>query len=397
MLIRKTFKYRLKIKPEVALLFRQFTGSCRFVWNKALALQKDHLASGKRCLSYESLANLLPQWKKEHPFLKEAPSQSLQQVLKNLERALNDAFDRQNPKRFPNFKKKFKSTDSFRYPQGFRIEGYRIFLPKLGLVRFINSRPIHGTPKNVTVSRRGKHWFVSIQTEIEVATPVHPSTTVTGGDRGVKRFLTLSDGTCYEPLNIFRKLERKLAKEQRKLARKVKRSRNWQKQKARLTRLHIHIDDARNDYLHKISSEVSKNHAVVVLEDLKIKNMTASANGTNDAPGRNVKQKANLNKSILDQGWGEFGRQLEYKLRWRGGLVLYVNPSFTSQTCSVCGHVSPNNRMNQELFVCGECGYTANADLNAAINIKRAGHAQLACQANGAARPSATGTSRIAA
>ncbi len=227
--------------------------------------------------------------------------------------------------------------------------------------------------------------------------PVHPSNSAVGGDRGVKRFLSLSDGTFYEPLNAFRKLEQQLAKEQRKLSRRTRKSRNWYKQKAKITKLHIKIADARNDYLHKVSNAVSKNHAVVVLEDLKVKNMTASAKGTLVAPGRMVKQKAGLNRAILDQGWGEFARQLEYKQSWQGGWVLYVNPAHTSQTCSACGHISPDNRKSQELFVCEECGHTANADENAAINIERAGHAQLACQANGAVMPSATGTSRIAA
>jgi putative transposase len=109
-----------------------------------------------------------------------------------------------------------------------------------------------------------------------------------------------------------------------------------------------------------------------------------------------VKQKAGLNKSILDQGWGEFARQLEYKQAWQGGWVLYVPAAYTSQTCSQCNHASPGNRKTRELFVCENCGHTANADENAAINIERAGHARLACQANGAVMPSATGTSRIA-
>jgi putative transposase len=397
MQIRKAFKYRLKTNSGDEALFSRHAGCCRFVWNKALALQKERLADGDYCLNYESLANLLPQWKQEHPFLSEAPSQALQQVLKNLDKALKEAFDKKNPKRFPNFKKKFKSVDSFRYPQGFKVEGNRIFLPKVGWRRFINSRLVTGIAKNATVSRRGKHWFVSIQTEFEFAEPQHPSNSIIGGDRGVKRFITLSNGKSYEPLGGFRKMERQLAKEQRKLARKVKRSKNWRKQKERITRLHIRIADARSDYLHKVSSEVSKNHAVVVLEDLQVKNMTASAKGKSEAPGKNVKQKSGLNKSILDQGWGEFGRQLEYKQAWRGGWVLYVPAAYTSQTCSQCNHVSPGNRKSQELFVCENCGHTANADENAAINIERAGHARLACQANGAVMPSATGTSRIAA
>ena len=379
------------------LLLRQFAGSCRFVWNKALALQKDRLDQGKRCLSYNKLAVLLPEWKVEFPFLKEVHSQPIQQTLKNLDRALKDAFDKKSPKRFPTFKRKGAAADSFRYPQGFKLENSRVYLPKIGWVAYFDSRPIEGTPRNVTVSRKGQHWFVSIQTEREVTEPIHPSSSSVGGDRGVKRLLALSDGSFYEPLNAFRRLEKQLAKEQRKLSRKTKKSRNWYKQKAKITKLHIRIADARNDYLHKVSTDVSKNHAVVVLEDLKVANMSKSAKGTLEAPGRNIGQKSGLNKAILDQGWGEFRRQLEYKQAWRGGWVLLVNPAYTSQKCSCCGHTAKENRKNQELFECTACGFTANADHNAAINIKRAGHAQLACQANDAVMSSATGTIKEAA
>jgi len=398
MIQRQAYKYRLKTKTAEELLMRQFAGCCRFVWNKALALQKERLDAGERTISYNKLALLLPSWKKDHPFLNDAPSQTLQQVLMNLDRAIKDAFDPKQPEKlFPVFKKKGKSRDSFRYPQGFKINGKRVFLPKIGWVGFRKSRDTEGAPKNITVSRNGKHWFASIQTEQEVAEPIHPSGSLVGIDRGVKQFAALSDGSVFAPLNSFKKMEEKLAKEQRKLARKIKKSKNWFKQKSRITKLHIKIADMRSDYLHKLSTTISKNHAVVVLEELKVKNMSASAKGAKEAPGKRVKQKSGLNKAILDQGWGYFRLMLEYKQARLGGWVVYVNPAYTSQTCSRCGHIHPGNRKSQAEFVCLSCGFTANADLNAAINIKRAGHAQLACQANGAVMPSATGTSRLAA
>jgi len=398
MILRKAYKYRMKTRASDELLMKQFAGCCRFVWNKALALQKERLDAGERTLGYNKMALLLPSWKTDHPFLNEAPSQALQQVLMNLDRAVKDAFDPKQPdKHFPTFKKKFVSRDSFRYPQGFRLEGPKVFLPKLGWISFRKSRPTEGVPRNITVSRKGSHWFVSIQTETEVSEPAHPSGSIVGIDCGVTRFATLSDGTFHEPRHAFRKMELKLAREQRKLARKTKRSNNWQKQKERITRLHIRIADMRNDYLHKLSTTISKSHAVVVLEELKVKHMSASARGTSASPGKNVKQKSGLNKSILDQGWGNFRLYLEYKQAQRGGWVLYINPAYTSQTCSGCGHIHPGNRKSQAKFVCRSCGLETNADLNAAINISRAGHARLACQANGASMPSATGTSRLAA
>ena len=144
---------------------------------------------------------------------------------------------------------------------------------------------------NVTVSRRGKHWFVSIQTEMEVGDPKHSSASTVGIDLGVKRFATLSDGTFYEPANSFRKLEGKGGREQRKLSCKVEGSKNWYKQKNIIAPLHIRIADTRNDYLHKTSTTISKNHAVVVLEDLKVSNMSASARGTIENPVKGSRQK----------------------------------------------------------------------------------------------------------
>jgi putative transposase len=140
------------------------------------------------------------------------------------------------------------------------------------------------------------------------------------------------------------------------------------------------IVNIRNDVLHKASTTISKNHAVVVLEDLRIPNMTASAAGTVEDPGRSVRAKRGLNRRILDQGWGEFRRQLDYKLAWSGGALLLVDPRDTSRTCAQCGHVSSENRQAQATFRCLGCGYAANADTNAAINIlRRAGQAPIAC------------------
>jgi IS605 OrfB family transposase len=186
----------------------------------------------------------------------------------------------------------------------------------------------------------------------------------------------------------------KLAKQQRKLSRKKKFSSNWKKQQRKIAKLHHRIACIRKDFLHKASTIISKNHAVIIIEDLKVSNMSRSAKGTIEEPGRNVKAKSGLNKSILDQGWAEFRRQLEYKQLWRGGEVVTIHPSYTSQACSACGHVSSENRKTQSRFECVACGFAENADLNAALNIEVAGQAISAFQVNGATRPSAKGTRR---
>jgi len=380
--ILKAYKFQLKPNEADGRHLSRFAGSCRFVWNKALALQKERLDAKEKRFTYNDLACHLVEWKRDRTtaFLAEANAQALQQTLKNLDRAFRDAFNKKSPKRFPRFKKK-GVHDGFRYPQGFKVDeaNSRIFLPKIGWVLYRKSRPIEGTPKNVTVARQGDRWFVSIQTEREIAKPVHPSTSTVGIDLGVANFATLSDGTVFPPLNSFKKREQRLAFLQRRMSRKLKFSANWKKAKKRVTRCHEEIGNIRRDFLHKTSTAISKNHAVVVIEDLKVANMSKSAKGTKSAPGRNVRAKAGLNRAILDQGWGEFRRQLEYKQAWRGGMVVAVDPKNTSRECNQCGHTARENRQSQAGFLCVRCGHTQHADLNAARNILAAGHAVFAC------------------
>ena len=195
---------------------------------------------------------------------------------------------------------------------------------------------------------------------------------------GIAKFATLSDGTVYVAPNAFRKREKKLAKAQRKLSRKEKFSANWRKQAFRVRKVHKTISDVRRDFLHKVSTMICKNHAVIVVEDLNIKAMSASAKGTLENPGNHVNAKSGLNKSILDQGWGAFCRSLEYKLTWLGGSLIVVPAKYTSTSCSVCGHSCPENRRMQAIFACVNCGHTQNADHNAAQNILAAGRAVVA-------------------
>ena len=379
MLIQKAFKYRLITTPEQELLLRQHAGCCRYIWNKALALQKYLLHSGERKLGYADLCKEISAWKQKADldFLKDAPSQALQQSMKDMDRAYGNYFSKRAKAPVP---KKKSKHDSFRVPACFEVDqiNSRIKIPKIGWLRYRNSRSITGKAKNITVSLHAGHWYASVQTEQEVAEPVHPSTKQIGGDRGINSFLALSDGTLIQPLNAFKSTSRKLARLQRQLSRKIKFSENWKKAKQKITRLHSKIANMRKDYLHKLSTIVAKNHSTVVLEDLKISNMSKSASGTIAAPGKKVKQKSGLNRAILDQGWYEFGRQLEYKLNWLGGTFVKVPAQYTSQKCSCCGHTEARNRKAQS-FTCLACGAELHADINAAKNILAAGLAVIAC------------------
>ncbi|EPA6917682.1 RNA-guided endonuclease InsQ/TnpB family protein [Escherichia coli] len=376
----QAFKFQLRPGGQQEREMRRFAGACRFVFNRALALQNENHEAGNKYIPYGKMASWLVEWKNatETQWLKDAPSQTLQQSLKDLERAYKNFFQKRAA--FPRFKKRGQN-DAFRYPQGVKLdqENSRIFLPKLGWMRYRNSRQVAGVVKNVTVSQSCGKWYISVQTESEVSTPVHPSASMVGLDAGVAKLATLSDGTVFEPVNSFQKNQKKLARLQRQLSRKVKFSNNWQKQKRKIQRLHSCIAKIRRDYLHKVTTTVSKNHAMIVIEDLKVSNMSKSAAGTVSQPGRNVRAKSGLNRTILDQGWYEMRRQLEYKQLWRGGQVLAVPPAYTSQRCACCGHTAKENRLSQSKFRCQACGYTANADVNGARNILAAGHAVLAC------------------
>lgn len=378
MIVQKAFKFRLSPTKQQFEQLRRFVGCTRFVWNHFLNLQEESLQTTRRTKSYSELCKLLTMLKRdpERSWLNDAPSQSLQQVLKHLCEAYGRYFKKLSDR--PRFKKKGR-RDSFRIPADFKINGATIQLPKMGETAFYKSRDIVGQLRNVTVSKRGKHWYLSIQTQLEVADPIHPSTSMVGIDVGISKFVALSDGTAIAPLHSFRSLAPKLVKEQRKLARKVKGSNNFKKQKEKVVQIHIKIADARQDFLHKNSTTLSKNHAKIVMEDLQISNMSKSAKGTQENPGINVSAKSGLNKSILDQSWYEFRRQLQYKQLWGGGTVILVPPQHTSQRCSSCGHTDALNRLSQAKFLCVQCRHSDNADINAAKNILAAGHAVVAC------------------
>lgn len=355
---------------------------CRFVsarLQQGAGIAAGAPRGGRKKLGYAALCKSLTEWKAqpETLWLNETPSQALQQSLKNLERAYKNFFEKRAD--FPRFKKKGHS-DSFRYPQGIKLDqgNSRVFLPKLGWLRYRNSRDVLGEVKNATVSQSGGKWFISIQTEREVDQPL-PNGEAVGIDMGIARFATLSDGSHIEPLNSFKKHQQWLARYQRAMSRKVKFSNNWKKAKAQVQRVHTRIANARKDFLHKASCQISQNHAMIAIEDLQVRNMSKSAKGNSEQHGKMVKQKSGLNRSILDQGWSEFRRQLEYKSAWNGGFVIAVPPQYTSQTCPCCGHVSKDNRQTQARFECIECGFEENADLVGAINILARGHRVLAC------------------
>lgn len=381
MLRLQAFKFELMPTGEQRRAMRRFAGACRFVFNKALALQKERYTQGEKKLDFAGLCKQLTTWRNgpQMPWLKAAPVHPLQQTLKDLERAYTNFFAKRAD--FPRFKRKGQSN-SFRYPDPLQFKldqaNARIFLPKLGWLRYRKSRDALGELRNVTVSGTGDKWFVSIQTRRQVEVPL-PHGNAIGIDLGIARLATFSDSTHLDPLNSFKTHQQRLARYQRRMARKTKFSNNWKKAKARLQKIHSRIANARRDYLHKATTTISQNHAMVCIEDLQVRNMSKSAAGSIEEPGRKVRAKAGLNRSILDQGWFEFRRQLDYKLNWCGGYLIAVPPHNTSRSCPSCGHVAKENRKTQARFVCVSCEYENPADVVGAINVLERGHRLFAC------------------
>jgi putative transposase len=377
----RSYRFEVRATPEQRALFCRIAGSCRFVYNKALALQRIRVAGGHRRLSYAASCKALAAWKSDPGFvwLNDCPSQALQQALKDLDRAFcNFASGRA---REPRFKRRGRD-DRFRLPQGCKLEAQnaRIFLPRIGWTRIRLSRTVEGVIGAVIACGQGGRWFVCIQTQRNVE-PRAAAGGAVGIDLGVTRFATLSDGSHETVIQLPApdpQLVRALRRAQRCQSRRCRFGKNWQKARGRVQRIHARITSNCLDRVHKVTAQISKNHAIVCLEKLQIGNMTRSSRGGVGSVDRNARRKAALNRVILQQNWFEFRRQLAYKLAWRGGRLILVSPRYTSRTCPQCGFQSKENRTSQARFSCRNCRYEANADLVAAMNILRAGHAQLA-------------------
>ena len=381
MTISKSFKYRLRLTREQESLCSQTAGSCRYIYNRGLALKREAWEKEKQRISGFDLNNLLRQWKKELDWLSIPPSQSLQQANKDLDQAFKNFFSGRG---YPNFKKK-GVHDSFRLPQGIILIDQlsekvgQVNLPKLGIVCFTKSREIQGRIRNVTISKTCQKWYISFNCELNIPKPEHTPQPEIGIDRGITTFAQCSDGTSIPPISPLKKNLKRLSRLQKDLARKQRFSSNYQKTRLKIERLHNHIASIRKNFLHKISTQLAKNHSLIVMEELKTKDMATSARGTRERPGRNVRAKSSLNRSIFDQGWFMFQNMLSYKLSWQGKRLLLVDPKYTSRLCGICGYAGKENRKIQQVFECQNCGHTQNADLNASINILAEGHSVLAC------------------
>ena len=371
-------RYRLLPTPAQQAVLRDHCGHARYVWNLAVE-QHSHWRPGRKgAPGYLEQCRQLTQARAEHPWLREGSQTVQQQALCDYAQAMAAFFDPANPAGRPSWRKAGRD-------EGFRIVGRgrqwdvrrvsrkagQVWVPKAGWVRFRWSRAVPPAAKSyrVTVDRAGR-WHIAFAV-IPAPVPAPGNRQAVGIDRGVSVSAALSTGELLHAPAMAARERTRLRRMQRTLARAKRGSNRRGRVKHAVARLKARETDRRKDWAEKASTDVARRFDLIRVEDLQIGNMTPSARGTRDDPGRNVRQKAGLNREILRSGWGLLVRRLEDKAP---GRVEKVRPAFTSQRCSACGQVDRDSRESQAVFRCTACGFACNADVNAAINIA-AGHA----------------------
>jgi putative transposase len=349
MTLRRGFRYRLYPTPEQAVRLLAWEGALRALWNVALEQRRLYLARGARMPSAFEQMRQLTELRAEVPWLSDVPRNVCAQVLIDLDLAWQRCFKKLA--RRPRWKKKGRDWIAFteNHSARFWLSSTGLQFPKLGEIRAVVHRPLVGTPKRCTIRREVDQWFVAIQCEQDVPEPAPRSEPVVAIDRGVTHLLADSDGRLVENPNHLEKSLRRLARAQRIVARRQKGSNRRARAKLRVAKLHRTIRRQRAHALHVLSARYAKSHGVVIVEQLNVQGMV----------------RGGLGRHISGAGWSSFCTMLRYKLEATGGTLIEVPAHYSSQTCSLCGHVDSANR-NRGSFQCVACGHQAHADLNAA-------------------------------
>lgn len=355
-------RFRLNPTPAQTAACVRFAGARRFVWNWGLGQRKTHYETTTTTLSLSELDKRLTQLKRqpESVWLTEIDSQLLQQALRDLDQAFRRFFD--HTARFPHFKSKKHDRLTFRIPQRIKVQPGTVWLPKIGWVRFRQSRAIEGRITSATVSQDAcGHWWVTLMTERPVAPhpprPIDPSN-IPGIDDGVADLVVLSTGEKVAAPRFLRQAERRLRRAHQALSRTQRGSRNRTKVRQRLAQSYQRVANQRRDFLHQLSHRLLKQFDGICIQDHDLRGLA----------------RTKLAKSLLDASLGELRRQCRYKAQWRGKVCLEINPRYPStQVCSACLTQHRGLTLGDRVWTCPACHATHDRDLNAANNIRREG------------------------
>ncbi len=369
---KRAYKYRISPTDEQKRILAQTFGCCRFVYNWGLSTRKTAYFQHGQKLTYNDLSAMLPHLKKEYPWLSDVSFVPVQQSLRHLDHAYKNFFE--GRAKYPTFKKR-RNTQSATYASNaFTWEDGQLTLAKMDeplAITFHRAFPKDSKPSSVTISKDcADRYFVSMLFEEKIESlPETPAKV--GLDLGLKSMVILSTGEAVGNPTFYAKDEKKLAKAQRRHAKKKKGSKNREKARRKVARVHARINDCRRDYQHKLSTRIVHENQVICVESLAVKNMV---------------KNHSLAKAVSDVGWGEFVRQLEYKSQWYGRTLIKIDRWYpSSKTCYDCKHVVEDLPLDVREWVCPKCGVWHDRDINAAKNILAEGLSVSAC--GGGVRP----------
>jgi len=369
---KRAYKFRFYPTDEQRIILAQTFGCCRFVYNWGLHARSVAYREHKQRLSYNDLAAMLPDLKQEYPWLGEVSSVPIQQSLRHLERAFKNFFE--GRAQYPTFKKKQNAQSATYAATALKWDGAALTLAKMNAsldIHWHRDLPKNAKPSSVTITKDGANrYFISILVEDDIK-PLPVVNKMVGIDLGLKSMVILSTGEAVGNPRYFAKDEKKLAKAQRRHAKKKKGSKNRNKARLKVAKIHARINDCRRDYQHKLSTRIVHENQVMCVESLAVKNMV-----------KNHK----LAKAISDVGWGEFIRQLDYKSTWYGRTLVKIDRWYpSSKTCHTYKHVLDSLLLDIREWVCPQCGTAHDRDTNAAMNILAEGLSASAC--GGSVRP----------
>ena len=369
--MERAFKYRFYPTPEQETLLRRTLGCVRLVYNRALAARTEAWYQRQERIGYSQSSAMLTEWKQEEElsFLNEVSSVPLQQGLRHLQTAFSNFWS--GRAQYPNFKKKRNGGSAEFTKSAFKFREGQVYLAKCSEalpIRWSRTLPKGAEPSTITVKLEPSgRWSVSLLVNDETIQPLPQVDKAVGIDAGITSLVTTSDGEKVANPKPFAKLYQKLKRAQKRLSRKHKGSRNRDKARLKVARVHAQIRDARQDFLHKLTTRLVRENQSIVAESLAVKNM--------------VKHRK-LARAISDAGWGELTRQLAYKAAWYERNFVQLDRGFPgSKTCSKCGHKVDSLPLNIREWDCPQCDAHHDRDVNAALNHLAAGLAVLVCGA----------------